>query len=291
MIDIVKLGDRTYCIKSPINIGIYLLEKNNVCVIDTGNSEQFGKIIEQVLIENNWNLKFIINTHSHADHIGGNKYLQEKYNCKIFANKIESFFINEPILEPTMLYGSNPLKNLYNPILLADKSECDDINCLNESGIEIINLEGHSAGLIGVGTSDNVFFVGDAYTSEEILNKYSIQYIFDVEKYLKQLKYLKTTNYKIYVPSHGDIEVDPKKTIEKNIEVVTNNLEEFYSLIIGEVNYYELLQRVFENYHIGINVTQYHLIGATIKAYLTKLVNDEKIKISFSNNIMVVKRK
>ncbi|MBQ7031691.1 MAG: MBL fold metallo-hydrolase [Bacilli bacterium] len=291
MIDLVKLGDKTYCIKNPVNVGIYVLEDNNVCLIDSGSSKQFGKLIETVLIEHNWNLKFIINTHSHADHIGGNKYLQDKYNCKIYASKIESYFINDTLLEPSMLYGASPLRELYNSLLYADGSECEDIKKLNENGITIINLEGHSIGLIGVVTSDGVCFAGDAYTSEKIINKYAIQYIFDVEKYLRTLENLENTEYNVYVPSHGDIENNSKETIEINRRVVLNNLEKVYSLINGEISYNDLLKRIFEEYNIGINITQYHLIGATIKAYLTKLVDDKRIEIYFSDNIMMLRKK
>ena len=55
MIDLIKLGDKTYCLKSSTNVGIYLLDESNVCVIDTGSSKQFGKIIDSVLEEKNWN--------------------------------------------------------------------------------------------------------------------------------------------------------------------------------------------------------------------------------------------
>lgn len=150
MNDFVKLGDRTYVLKSPVNIGFYLINENEVCLIDTGSSKDYAKIIDRILIENNWHLKYIINTHSHADHIGGNKYLQDKYNCQIFTSKIESYFVSEPILEPSIIYGAKPLNDLCNHFLMAKPSRCEDIINVNIDGINIINLPGHSIGLIGL---------------------------------------------------------------------------------------------------------------------------------------------
>ena len=242
-------------------------------------------------MENNWNLKFIINTHSHADHIGGNKYLQDKYKCKIYASKIESYFINNTELEPSFLYGANPLKDLYNNMLFAENSSCKSIKELNEQGLKILNLQGHSFGMIGVVTSDGVCFLGDAFTSEKILNKYAIQYIFDIDRYLNTLDFLEQTKYKAYVPSHGDIEENIEKTIEFNKNIVYKNIENIYLLITEEISYHELLKKVFDNYHIGINITQYYLISATIKAYITKLANDGKISLYFSDNILMLKKK
>ena len=62
----------------------YLLinEKNcDACVVDPGEAKPVLKYIE----ENKINLKFILNTHHHGDHIGGNKILKSKFNAKILA--------------------------------------------------------------------------------------------------------------------------------------------------------------------------------------------------------------
>lgn len=289
MIDLIKLGNKTYYLKSPVNIGIYLIDEENVCVIDTGNSKDFGKIVDKILIKNNWNLKYIINTHSHADHIGGNKFLQNKYNCRIFASRIESYFINEPLLEPAMLYSANPSKEMFSHMLKADASVCEDISECVIEGIEIINLEGHSIGQIGVVTSDGVCFVGDAYTSDKILNKYAIQYVYDVEKYLRTLSFLKETNYKYYVPAHGEVENDCKNTIDVNILNVLAIEKEIMNIIKEEITYSTFLKKVFIKYHIKMNAIQYHLISATIKSFLTKLEKEEKIEFIYKDNELCLK--
>ena len=284
MIDLIKLGKKTYCIKSPVNIGIYLIGNNDVCLIDSGNSKDFAKIIENVLVENHWNLKYIINTHSHADHIGGNKYLQNKYQCQIFANLKEVAFINEPLFESAMLYNANPPKEMLNHFLKADESICENVDDFNIDGLKIINLEGHSMGQIGVVTSDDVCFCGDAYTSEKILEKYSIQYVYDIEKYIYTLKLLKETNYKFYVPSHGEIEENCMNTIDINVENIKKLEQEILEICKNHNNYSQLLSQVFEKYHIKLNIIQYHLLSATIKSFLTKLLKEEKIKFEFCNN-------
>ena len=64
----------------------YLLinEKNqNACVIDPSES---GPIIDFVE-KKNINLKFILNTHHHYDHVGGNNDLKKKYGSNIVGFK------------------------------------------------------------------------------------------------------------------------------------------------------------------------------------------------------------
>ena len=64
----------------------YLLinEKNSdACVVDPGEAKPVLKYIE----ENKINLKYILNTHHHGDHIGGNNTLKNKFSAKILASE------------------------------------------------------------------------------------------------------------------------------------------------------------------------------------------------------------
>ena len=63
----------------------------NACVVDPGESIPIINFVEN----NNIKLKYILNTHHHYDHIGGNLELKEKYGSKIVGNvgrPFSSFF-------------------------------------------------------------------------------------------------------------------------------------------------------------------------------------------------------
>ena len=55
----------------------------NACVVDPSES---GPIID-LIEKKNINLKFILNTHHHYDHVGGNVELKKKYKSKIIGFK------------------------------------------------------------------------------------------------------------------------------------------------------------------------------------------------------------
>ena len=66
----------------------YLLinEKNkNACVIDPSESKPIIDFVEK----KNINLKFILNTHHHYDHVGGNNDLKKKYGSNIVGFKYD----------------------------------------------------------------------------------------------------------------------------------------------------------------------------------------------------------
>ena len=63
----------------------------NACVVDPGESIPIINFVEN----NNIKLKYILNTHHHYDHIGGNLELKEKYGSKIVAFKDDKSRIPE----------------------------------------------------------------------------------------------------------------------------------------------------------------------------------------------------
>ena len=62
---------------------IYLNDKKEAFVVDPSEASPVIDTLEK----NDLQLKYILNTHHHFDHIGGNYELKEKYNCKIVGSK------------------------------------------------------------------------------------------------------------------------------------------------------------------------------------------------------------
>lgn len=122
MYELIQVGPQSYYIESPAKTGIYRRNDTDVYLIDSGNDKEAGKKILKIVSQNNWTVKGIINTHSNADHIGGNNHIQKITGCSVFANGIEAAFTNYPILEPSFLYGGFPCKELRTKFLMAKES-------------------------------------------------------------------------------------------------------------------------------------------------------------------------
>ena len=175
--ELIQVGEKTYYIKNPTNIGIYKISENEIYLIDSGNDKDAGRKILKIIEENNWKIQGIINTHSNADHIGGNKIIQDRTNCKIFAKDIEKTFVEFPILESSFLYGGYPFKNLRNKFLLAKPSNVIQIQDNLPEGLEHFSLKGHFFDMIGIKTSDNIYFLADSLFSDETITKYHLFFI------------------------------------------------------------------------------------------------------------------
>ena len=288
--ELIKVGERTYYIKNPTNIGIYKVDENSVYIIDSGNDKDAGKKILKIIGEQGWTIKGIISTHSNADHIGGNKVIQDRTNCTILAHNIEKSFTENPILEPSFLYGSYPFKEIKNKFLFAKESVVTEIEGNLPDGLEYFNLKGHFFDMIGIKTSDDIYFLADSLFSEETINKYHLFYIYNVEEYLNTLEYLKTLDGKLYIPSHCEATNDISSLIEINISKIQEIIDKIYNACEKEMTFEDILKYIFDEYNLTMNLNQYLLIGSTIKAYLSYLVDSNKLIYEFKDNKMLWKK-
>jgi len=289
--ELIKVGEKTYYIKNPTNIGIYKVDEENVYLIDTGNDKDAGRKILKIVEEQGWKVKGIISTHSNADHIGGNKILQDRTNCPIYASKMEKAFSEFPILESSFLYGGFPFKDLRNKFLLAKESSVTPIENNLEKGLEFFSLKGHFFDMIGIKTDDDVYFLGDSLFSEETISKYHLFYIYDVREYLNTLEYLSTFEGKLFIPSHCEATNDISGLIEINKKKIQEISDKIYTMCAKEMTFEEILKSIFDEYQLIMNPNQYVLIGSTIRSYLAYLCDNEKIEFEFKENKMYWKQK
>ena len=288
--ELVKVGEKTYYIKNPTNIGIYKINDNDVFIIDSGNDKDAGRKILKIVEEQGWSIKGIITTHSNADHIGGNRVIQERTNCPIYAFGIEKCFTDYPILETSFLYGGYPFKDLRNKFLLAKESVVTNINNNLPEGLEYFILKGHFFDMIGIKTDDDVYFLADSLFSEETITKYHLFFIYDVSEYLNTLDYLSTLKGKLFIPSHCEEAKDISGLIKINRDKIMEVADKIYSLCDGKT-FEEILKSIFDEYHLIMNSNQYVLVGSTVRSYLSYLYDLNRIEFEFVDNRMIWRKK
>lgn len=288
MYELIKVTEKCYYIQSPAKIGLVKISENGACLIDSGNDKDAGKKVKKILDANNWRLEMIINTHSHADHIGGNKYLQEQTGCKIYAKGIECDFTSHTILEPSLLYGANPPSELKHKFLLAQQSQAEYLeNQTLPEGFEIINLPGHFFDMIGIRTPDDVVYLADCLSSKETLDKYGVGYIYDIGAYLETLEGVKKMKAKMFIPSHAAPCEDISELAQYNIDKVNGIAQKITELLKEPTAFESLLAKLFTEYNLTMTMEQHALIGSTLRSYLTYLKSEGKIESYIKDNTLL----
>ncbi len=292
MYELIQLSQRSCYIQSPAKIGLVRLEGPEVCLIDSGSDKDAGRRVRQHLDANGWRLTAIYNTHSNADHIGGNKYLQGQTGCRIYAPGIECAFTRHPVLEPSFLYGGYPCKEMRHKFLMAQESDALELTaeCLPE-GLESIPLPGHFFDMVGFRTEDGVVYLADCLSSRETLDKYQIGFLYDVAAYLDTLERVKAMEAKWFVPAHAEVSEDVSALAQYNIDKVLEIAEKITGICQGPLCFEAILQRLFSAYGLTMNFQQYVLVGSTIRSYLAWLKDGGRLEALFEDNMLLWRRK
>lgn len=289
--ELKKIVGDIYYIPGRTNIGV--VARDDWCmIIDTGLDEDQGRRIFNLVREAGLRIKYIFNTHSHADHIGGNNIILDRAEAKVLAPRIESHFIENPALEPLFLYGSHPPESLKEKFFMAKPSKVDRMvveGLDEETALIYVSLPGHSFNMYGV-ISDDVFFIADAVFSESSVKKFGVIYHFNVKEAVKTLDKLEKMNFRYYVPSHFEPVSDIGSIIKVNlqsIQRVRSLIEEYTST---RISLEELFSNILKELRLELPPPIYFLYSSALKSYISWLIDEKIIDSRFDDGRLYLYR-
>lgn len=287
MYELVIAGSDAYYIESPSKMGL-IVRDGKAVLIDTGNGKDAAKKALSHIAEQNWELCFILNTHHHADHCGGNALLQARTNVSAYAKGLCATFCEQPELGVSMIYGGLPPRTfLQNRMVAAEKSVVQDLLKAPLDGLTVVPLDGHCPDMFGVLTEGGVFFCADAVSGEHVLQKYHVTLLYDVKAQFETLSMLENMAANLFVPSHAPATEDIRPLVRKN----RAKTEEVANLVLrlakGGHSLGEVLQGVIAHYNIWQNAYQYALVRTTVQSYLTYLFDEGQLGLDVENGRVV----
>jgi glyoxylase-like metal-dependent hydrolase (beta-lactamase superfamily II) len=274
-----QISRNSYYFDSKICIGVYIKD-NKAILIDSGMDDDYARKVHNALKDHGDEIAAIINTHAHGDHYGGNRLLKERTGCKVYAPEFESVIMENPILEPIYLYGADPIEELKGKFFMGKASKPDFI--LKEGGdiegLRIICVKGHSFNNIAVLTPDRVLYAGDAFFTSDVLDKYKIPYVYDVQNSLDSLDLIKALAYDHAVLAHGGLisKEDADLAIDKNISRIHEACEDIMQAITEPKSIEEVLTYLTKKHSLHETVPQHFLNLSIVKSYLSFLRKNKK---------------
>jgi len=170
----------------PIGTNCYIMEdeaSREALIIDPGDE---AKKILGFIAENGLKPKYIVITHGHWDHIGGNRELKERLKIPIFMHKNDIFGLP---------YGDSPQPDRY-----LEEGDHFEVGCLR---FEVLHTPGHTPGGISLyNVKKKALFSGDTLFFGTY-GRVDLPYSDEKAMYLSLKKLLALPLETIVYPGHG----------------------------------------------------------------------------------------
>ncbi len=284
MYSLNQVGKHTFYVDSFSNIGIFEYD-GKCCFIDSGGDASSAQKALSLAEERGLALEKVFLTHSHADHIGGAAFLREKTGCSVYAPGVCAALVENTFLTPVTLFGGYPTEEMRSRLIMGAPCRCEKLSeSVLPEGLKYIRTDGHDFEQAAFGTSDGVWFCADSVVGEQILEKYKIAFVHNVEEHLKSLEKVKNLKGRLFVPSHDSPCEDIKPLAEKNIGNVYSVCDMVKKFCKDGVSVDELLESIFSALNIKLYLTQYELIGQTARSYLSYLKKTGEIECVYKGS-------
>ena len=301
MAELKLVAGSTYVVGDMVTLGVFVKPNRGCVLIDSGTDKDSARLVLKLLRDNGLFVEDIINTHAHADHCGGNAYLTSSANAtprgpvEVYASREEAPFIEHPWIEPLYFYcGAAPISELKHKFVEATPSKVAHVFTGKDFTIaghafQAIPLPGHTPGMTGIMTEDNVMFCGDALFSEQIIAKHGLPYYTNVRQAMESLSKLQTLGAQHYVLAHGG-QVDNISVIaQANINAALENHEVIYNGIAEGTTIEGLVRQAYLRYPTMRQAPiPYFMTKTIVMAHLTKMQEDKRIRFEVRDGALTI---
>ncbi|MDD5945500.1 MAG: MBL fold metallo-hydrolase [Clostridia bacterium] len=261
MKDFYCVKDNTWCIDTGHTlIGVYRINDRDIVMLDSGISYGVGETgrLMTALDGAKLNVKAIVATHGHWDHIGNNKNLVEKYGCKVYMYGDEAYACRDEegvIFSRSLLPYNDEIKKTYACMTSCVHEFIDpDAEYIEICGkrFGIVHTPGHSSAHITIITEDNVAMAGDVLMTENEIVKTKIPYAANFAIDFRSKRKLASLNCDKYIISHRGIREDIEHEVEANINYLKGRAEVVLSYIEDGMTYDDIVAAVINCMNIKV---------------------------------------
>ena len=296
---LLALTPGNFLFPGAVNTLVLSNETGRALIVDTGPDESHARKLLRAMQQSGLTPAAILNTHSHADHHGGNAFILRRFpGLSVYAPPTEAAIIRYPLLEPLYLYGALPPRELRSKFLLAPVSPAQPLDAgthtLGGVSVELSNVPGHAVEMFAV-RRGGLLYAADALFGPDALAKHPLTFCVDSAAQkasaagLLALVGVELEKVELTLPGHGDPTPDLRALVQVNLDSLERTTAAVLNACqVGAATTDELLARVCEGLGVQMgNAGAVVLNRSVVAAHLTELLAAGQAELRVGNNRML----
>ncbi|GAA5448726.1 MBL fold metallo-hydrolase [Deinococcus depolymerans] len=289
---LVSLAPGVHYLPGAVNSLVVEDGRGGALLVDTGLDDGHARRLLRGLTELNLTPTGILNTHSHADHHGGNAFILRRFpELKVFAPPLEDAVITHPILQPTGLFGARPPRELQSKFLLAPPSPArlapePGLCRIGGAVLELLEVAGHASMMYAVRVGE-VLYAADALFGEEALAKHPLTFCADSALQKEAAARLgELEGVRVTLPGHGDPTPDLTRLVAANLAAYARTTAAVLEAVqVGAAGVDDLLVRVCGALGVTMESAGAVVLNrAVVGAHLTELLEAGQVSMKVHGN-------
>ncbi|MCD0168875.1 MBL fold metallo-hydrolase [Deinococcus sp. 23YEL01] len=289
---LVSLAPGVHYLPGAVNSLVVEDGRGGALLVDTGLDDGHARRLLRGLTELNLTPTGILNTHSHADHHGGNAFILKKFpELKVFAPPLEDAVITHPILEPITLFGARPPQELQSKFLLAPPSPArlapePGLTRIGGAVVELLEVAGHASMMYAVRVGE-VLYAADALFGEAALAKHPLTFCADSALQKEAAARLgELEGVRVTLPGHGDPTPDLTGLVAANLTAYARTTAAVLEAVqLGAAGVDDLLVRVCGALGVTMESAGAVVLNrAVVSAHLTELLEAGQVHMKVRGN-------
>jgi glyoxylase-like metal-dependent hydrolase (beta-lactamase superfamily II) len=157
---------------------------------------------------------------------------------------------------------------------------------IHEEKFTIVELPGHAPGQCGLITKDRVCFLGDSLFSEDILQKYSFPFLYDIGAQLKTYEAVEQIDADYFILGHGPDILSHEQMLQL-CALNRSSLHRYLGMIMDLLDQpksrEELLEEIIILDDLNPDLPEYYFLASTLAAMLSHLQQQENLTMQIEN--------
>ncbi len=209
-----------------LNANHFVFNGDRKILIDTGYKSSLQRtlgLIETVGVRPG-QVDLIISTHSHCDHVGANRVIQEQSGCQVAMHTLDKHYIETQNTWFTWWHYYDQEADFFHVDL-----ELQDGQVLNLGDLElqVLHVPGHASGQVALYSPRYRFLLSADAIWDGDFGALTPRIEGNISPFLQQktLERLASLEISVIYPGHGSPVLDPRKAIARGLERVEAFLE------------------------------------------------------------------